>query len=102
MSTATRLDCDQARFANGKVLAYLVTLDLHVNDLARTHVHSVQLKHFFGNVQTDNLQTVHRTNDLACTHSSITIHDGSSVVFVKTWVYHILGTLMPYPSEDQP
>ncbi len=30
------------------------------------------------------------------------IHDGSSVVFVKTVVYHALGTLMPYPSEDPP
>jgi hypothetical protein len=38
--------------------------------------------------------------DLSGVHSCITIHNGSSVVFVKTLVYHTLGTLMPYPSED--
>jgi hypothetical protein len=37
---------------------------------------------------------------LSGVHSCITIHGGSSVVFVKTLVNHPLGTLMPYPSED--
>jgi hypothetical protein len=54
------------------------------------------------NIQPKDLQAIHGANDLSGVHSCITIHDGSSVVFVKTLVYHALGTLMPYPSEDPP
>jgi hypothetical protein len=57
-------------------------------------------EHVFGNVQTDHLLAVHGADDLPGVHSCITIHSGSSMVFVKTAVYHALGTLMPYPSED--
>jgi len=34
------------------------------------------------------------------TEHRLAVHGGSSVVLVKTVVYHTLGTLMPYPSED--
>jgi hypothetical protein len=55
------------------------------------------MKHMFCNIQSHDLSAVHRADDLSGVHSCITIHDGSSVVFVKTVVYHDLGTLMPYP-----
>jgi hypothetical protein len=56
----------------------------------------------FGNVQPKDLFAAHGADDLSCVHSCITIHSGSSMVLVKTAVYHAMGTLMPYPSEDPP
>jgi hypothetical protein len=102
VSAATRFNGDQARWLVCKVLQHLGPLDLHVDDLPRVHLHRMHLKHLFGNIQTDHLQAVHGADHLSSVHTRITIHDGSSVVFVKTVVYHLLGTLMPYPSEDPP
>jgi hypothetical protein len=65
-------------------------------------VFGVRLKHLFGDVQTNKLLAVHGADDLSGAHSCITIHEESSVVFVKTLDYHTLGTLMPYPSDDSP
>ena len=70
----------QARREVGKVLQHLGALDLHVDDLSRTHVHGVHLKHVLGDVQTEHLQAVHGADDLSGVHSCITIHGGSSVV----------------------
>ena len=70
----------QARGEVGKVLRYLGALDLHVDDLSRTHVHGVHLKHVFGNVQTNHLLAGHGADDLSGVHPCITIHGGSSVV----------------------
>src|SRR5664279_315781 len=102
MCTTTGLHRDQGGGLVGKVLQHLGPFELHVDDLARIHVYAVQLKHQFGNIKPDHLLAVQRTDDLSCMHSCITIHGGSSMVFVKTLVYHVLGTLMPYPSEDPP
>jgi len=102
VATPAGLDGDEAGLAIGKVLDDLGALELHVDDLARAHVHRVQLKDVLGNVQPDDLPTVHGANDLSCIHACITIHDGPSAVFVKTLVYHLLGTSMPYPAEGPP
>lgn len=100
MRSAARLHGDEASRLAGKVLKHFGTLELHVDDLAGAHVHRVQLKHLLGDVQPHDLLAVHGADELSCTHAWITIHDGSSTVFVKTTVYHALGALMPYPSED--
>ena len=55
-----------------------------------------------GNVEPDHLLAIHGADDLCGVHSCITIYSGSSMVLVKTAVYHAMGTLMPYPSEDPP
>jgi len=102
VGTAAGLYRNQARLFIGKVLQHLGAFDLHVDDLACAHVHAVQLKHVLGYVQSDDLFAIHGADDLSCVHSCITIHGGSSMVLVKTLVYHTLGTLMPYPSEDPP
>ena len=62
----------------------------------------MQLKHVLCDIQPHDLQAIHGADDLSSVHSCITIHDGSSVVFVEAVVYHALGTLIPYPSEDPP
>ena len=69
--TTTGLYGNQARRVVGKVLQYLGALDLHVDDLSRTHVHGVHLEHVFGNVQTDHLLAVHGADDLAGAHPCI-------------------------------
>jgi len=50
----------------------------------------------------NDLFAIHVADDLCCGHACITIHGGSSVLLVKTLVYHNLGTLVLYPSEDPP
>ena len=102
VSAPTGFNGNQARWLVDKVFPYMGALALDVDDFTSAHVHAVQLKYVLGNVETDNLQTIHGADDLSCAHSCTTIHDGSSAVFVKTVVYHALGTLMPHPSKDPP
>jgi hypothetical protein len=102
MCAATSLNGDQARGLVGKVFSYRSSPDLQIADLASPHVHCVNLEHMLGNIKPNNLQAIHGADDLSGVHSCTTIHGGSSMVFVKTVVYHALGTLMPYPSEDPP
>jgi len=102
VGSAAGFDGDQTgRFVH-KMRQHFGAFDLHVDDFTRAHVHCVQLKHVLGNIEAYDLLAIHGADDLSCVHSCITIHDGSSMVFVKTAVYHALGTLMPYPSEDPP
>ena len=46
---------DQAVRVVGKMFAYFASLDLHVADLASTHIHGAPLKHALGYIQADNL-----------------------------------------------
>jgi hypothetical protein len=57
------------------------------------------LKHVFGNVQTDYLQAVHGGDDLSGAHPVLRF------IVNPLWLSEDLGlsplsTLMPYPSED--
>jgi hypothetical protein len=55
----------------------------------------VQLEHTLGDVQPKDLLARNRANDLPRAHACLTIHVGPSMAFVKTVVYHALGTSMP-------
>ena len=69
VSTATSFDGNEAGLAIGKVFDDLGSLDLHVHDLARVHVHRVQLKDLLGDVQTDDQLAVHGADDLSRIHA---------------------------------
>lgn len=60
---------NEAGPAIGKVFDDLGSLDLHVHDLARVHVHGVQLKDMLGDVQTDDQLAVHGADDLSRIHA---------------------------------
>ena len=91
----TCLNADHAGRPVRKVRQHLSSLELLIDDLAAVHVHRVQLKHALGNVQPHHLLATDRANDLPCAHACFTIHVGPSMAFVKTVVYHALGTSMP-------
>lgn len=96
--SAAGFDADQARHTVGEVPQHLGPLELHIDDLACAHVHRVQLEHILGDVQPNDLQPAHLADDLPRALRNTTMHDRTSLVFVKTLVYHdAMGTLMPYP-----
>jgi hypothetical protein len=60
----------------------------------------VKLEHAFGDVQSNDLQAGHLTDDLPRALGSTTMHDETSLMFVKTLVYQATGTLIPYPFKS--
>jgi len=100
--TTTGLNGRPAGREVGKPLHHLGALDLQVDNFARAHAHRVLLKHLLGDVETNDLLAVHDADDWS--RVQFQYYDCWRILggLVKTAVHHLLGTLMPYPSEDPP